>query len=328
VELEINGARVASVQRGLCTGLNIDVFRDDLSGGSNIRSLPGQDLRVRVTRLPLGYYVMSMTFGALDLANGPVRLPAFLGNSKIEVVLTKTLPSGARPGTKVRGQTSGLYLPRRSDIRLALTPVSQPAGMIERTGQMFVFADGMTGTFEIPDMTPGRYRLSVAGISATSLGLDDDFAGASVTFDVGQSDVTNLEARFEPTSIRRVEREQPVAQTPASTVSLDGTVQVDGAIPQFEIRFTPTQSSATPSVRISGSEFSIELPEGEYSRVVISDLPNGFTVTSVSAGPLDLRSPFLVSAAGIRDRLTGKFVGAESGKARITIRLSSPGLRP
>ena len=81
-------------------------------------------------------------------------------------------------------------------------------------------------------------------------------------------------------------------------------------------------------VTVSGREFSIVLPEGEY-RLSVSGLPNGYTVESVTAGPLNLTEPFLVTNKGIADRFTGtpiliRSAGSTPISAGITLRLKAP----
>jgi hypothetical protein len=72
-------------------------------------------------------------------------------------------------------------------------------------------------------------------------------------------------------------------------------------------------------VPVSGREFSLILPEGEY-RLTISGLPQGYTTKSVTAGPMDLTEPFLVTFRGITDWISGAAIRPEG----ITIRLNAP----
>jgi hypothetical protein len=114
---------------------------------------------------------------------------------------------------------------------------------------------------------------------------------------------------------------------PTSITTIHGTVEArDGGIPKFEVEFTPTRvGAATHAVTVLGGEFSIPLPAGEY-RVTIAGLPKGYAVASVTAGPLDLSEPFLVTDKGIADRVTGapilvRSAGAAAVSAGITVRL-------
>jgi hypothetical protein len=73
-------------------------------------------------------------------------------------------------------------------------------------------------------------------------------------------------------------------------------------------------------VPVSGRDFSLILPEGEY-RITVSGLPQAYDVKSVSAGPMDLTEPFLVTFKGIADRFSGAPITSSAG---ITIRLNTP----
>jgi hypothetical protein len=107
--------------------------------------------------------------------------------------------------------------------------------------------------------------------------------------------------------------------TPAATKAIKGRVEVkDGLTPEFEIGFMPTRDAVIYAVAVSGGEFSIALPAGEY-RISIAGLPMGYSVTSVNAGPLDLTEPFMVIDGSIADRFTSKPVGSTG----ITVKLKA-----
>jgi hypothetical protein len=139
--------------------------------------------------------------------------------------------------------------------------------------------------FAIEDVPPGRYRFGPVN--------------GAVEFDAGANDVTGL----------IVHLGKPDTVVPLNSNSLR-TVQaiIEGlgdTIPRFEIAFISTRTPAAHIVTVRGKEFSVGIPEGEY-RISISGLPDGYTVESVNAGPLDLTFPFLLTNTGIADRFSGK----------------------
>jgi hypothetical protein len=94
-------------------------------------------------------------------------------------------------------------------------------------------------------------------------------------------------------------------------------------MPPFEVRFTAVRAARSESphvVTVTGRDFSTILPEGEY-RVSISGLPQGYTVKSVFAWPLDLTYPFLITYQGIADKFSGAPVPSPG---QIAIRLNTP----
>jgi hypothetical protein len=163
------------------------------------------------------------------------------------------------------------------------------------------------GTFEIDGVPPGNYALEPSKVYELNPRI---FSGT--TFDVGGTDVHNLEVKIG-------QPEYPVTLTASKSSAVHGTVAIaEGAIPEFEIQFVPTrEGEAMRTVKISGREFSAMLPEGAY-RVRISGLPAGYTLESVIAGPMDLTEPFLVTAAGIADRITGVRIKSDG----IAVKLS------
>jgi hypothetical protein len=255
-----------------------------------------------ITRLPLGYYLKSMTFGTVDLTKGPLNPPLNPAGGQFEVVLTKTPPVGSPPHRKVGGRILGLDFPLSADFELALRDLSivgpGPSQVVAH-----VKAGRQDGVFEIENVPPGKYILQEPFSSSSKF--------LSLTFEVSANDVTNLELRYLP-------RETLLnTAAPVSAKVIKGTVEVkDALIPEFEIGFMPTRFAVTHAVAVSGGEFSIALPAGEY-RVSIAGLPMGYSVTSVTAGPLDLAEPFIVTDGSIADRFTSKPVG----NGGITVKL-------
>jgi hypothetical protein len=172
------------------------------------------------------------------------------------------------------------------------------------------------GFFEFEGVPPGRYMLAPRG------------GKALVTLDVTGKDVTGLNLDFVAPNNPR--SQFPVVLSVNSTKSIAGTVEVgNGTVPKFELEFSATRANrASHTAVVSGRNFTVTLPEGEY-RVKVSGLPDGYTVESVTAGPLDLTYPFLVTSKGIADRFTGNAIlvrpaGLPPVSAAITVRLKAP----
>jgi hypothetical protein len=148
-----------------------------------------------------------------------------------------------------------------------------------------------------------------------------------MAFDVAGNDVTNLDL-----DLNRASRGFAVPLNQSAIRSISGNVEMDGgAIPEFIVTITTTRAgaAAAQTVAVSGREFSMQVPEGEY-RINISGLAKGYSVESVTAGPLDLTEPFLVTKAGIADRFTGAPIVVRSAatapavSAGIIVRLRPP----
>jgi len=140
------------------------------------------------------------------------------------------------------------------------------------------------GSFEIDGVPPGRYALA----PNQPYNLRPDRPNSPGLFDVGATDVTNLELKIG-------KPEYPVALTSSKTSTIQGSITIEGGtIPEFEIQFMPASvGDETRAAKISGREFSAVLPEGAY-RVRISGLPTGYAVESVLAG----NRPYVENPAG------------------------------
>ncbi|HLQ79245.1 MAG TPA: hypothetical protein VK210_17935, partial [Terriglobia bacterium] len=257
---------------------------------------PGE-YSVTLAPLPLGYYVKSMAFGNIDLTKRTLTQTESSSNTPIRVVLTKMRPADTPSGVNVSGRA-----PNQNTLMLkSVTPVLDqvhPENVFNIVATVVPMPDG---SFRIEGVLPGTYTLGT-GTSNRSL-----------AFVVTGNDVTNLDLG----DVYLL----PIALSSSSIQSISGTVEVgDGKLPAFEIRFATIRSipAATYTAMIAGKEFSIALPEGEY-RVSVSGLPQGYTLESVNAGPLDLSEPFLVARKGVADRFTGVVVSST-----ITVRLKAP----
>jgi hypothetical protein len=275
--------------------------------------VPGEHT-VTFAPLPLsfGFYLKSMTFGNVDLTRAPLTLTEALTTTEIKVVLTKTRPAGIPSGVKVSGRVTH-QVPL---VLSALTRVIDQVHPEDVPNAVATMTPREDGSFEVQGVPPGRYLL---GTGAKGL----------MTVDVAGSDVTNLELNV-PAAGQSVAGLR-ILLSPTSMRSITGTVEVGtGTVPKFELEFSTTRADRpAPKVVISGKEFSISVPEAEY-RINISGLPNGYTVESVTAGPLDLTYPFLVTSKGIADRFTGNPILIRSAgqtsaiSAGITVRLKAP----
>ena len=272
---------------------------------------------VTVDPLPLGYYVQSMTFGSTDLTRYPLVLTARVDNPMLDVVLSKKRPSGTPAGVKVSGRVinenptepkvSHMFTLLRLQDNFRLDNIVRPQDK-SYVAMALVYTES-DGTFEITGVPPGHYALA----PNKTINIRPNFQGT--TFDVSGTDVMNLEVKVGKS-------EFPIALTASKTATIKGTVEIaGGTIPEFEIQFVPTRAGEeTRSVKISSREFSAPLPEGSY-RVRVSVLPTGYAVESVTAGPMDLTEPFLVTAAGIADRFTGVRMKSDG----IAVKLSRSG---
>jgi hypothetical protein len=272
---------------------------------------PGEYV-VSVAPLRLGYYLKSMTFGNVDLTRNPLTFGADGANTQIQVFLTKTRPAGTPPGVRVKGRIIG-WSPGGTELELnAVSTTVVNRGHSEDLFSVASVTPRDDGSFELEGVPPGQYVISRYG------------SDRSTAFDVAGNDVSNLEVELNGNN-----RGTAVALNRNAIRSIRGTVEVDGgAIPEFIVTVTTvrTGAAATQTVAVSSKEFSIQLPEGEY-RVSISGLARGYSIESVTAGPLDLTEPFLVTKSGIADRFTGVPVAlrstatAPAASAAITVRL-------
>ena len=254
-----------------------------------------------VAKVALGmrtYYLKSATYGNIDLTKGPFTLKKRDADTQMRIVLTRTRPADVPPGVKVSGRITDW---RAGSGALALSGIFAPADLIQI--QDVIPKDD--GSFEIDGVPPGQYAIETVSSPKRSK-----------LFSVGGTDVTNLELTIGMSGF-------PVPLT-GSGKFIRGVIEAgNDAIPPFEVRFTPTGRAASEflqAVKVSSREFSIILPEGEY-RVSISGLPQDRAVKSVTAGPLDLTYPFLITYKGIADPFSGTPIASPG---QMTIRIDSP----
>jgi hypothetical protein len=246
----------------------------------------------KMVNVPLGYWVKSITTERTDLTTTPFSFVQGK-NYVIDVILTKTPPAGTPLGVTVSGHVRSPEFLRKTDrtlvLKAAFIPQRSAAGTLlpiaTKQGSLADVPVQADGSFEIHYVLPGRYALGYR------------------VFEVAQSDITNLDFEDDPNG------KFPTLLDTVPPRSIKGTVTViDGPVPEFEVQLTALRGgSKSQTLKITGKEFSLGLTEGEY-RVSISSLPPGYVVKSVTAGPFDLTEPFLVTAGGISDRITGKSI--------------------
>jgi hypothetical protein len=146
------------------------------------------EYRVNTTLLPFGYHVKSMTYGAVDLLQGPINIDSSSAANELQVVLTTTPPAGTSPGVKVSGRVTGREAAGAGNPGLVVLLGSSAAPnagpnkvALIRMGEAPVKEDG---TFEIAGVPPGdytlRYSASYRGISLQGISVqvtDRDVAG-------------------------------------------------------------------------------------------------------------------------------------------------------
>jgi TonB family protein len=123
------------------------------------------------------------------------------------------------------------------------------------------------GSFEITNVRPGQYSLSVSSGQLT--------LAQPVTFTVTDKDVTGIEAVM------------------MQTLLLTGNLMVegDGLRPRLQLTLSPFKGGiSSPYVGIvADGSFRVTVPEGEY-RLSWSNLPSGYFLKSITMGSVDLLS--------------------------------------
>jgi hypothetical protein len=149
--------------------------------------LPGR-YTISPARLPLGYYLKSITYGSVDVTRSPITVATESTSTQLQILLTKTPPAGEQAGLKVSGRVLGMEnVPAGAALRLSLqmnTTVNKQA--LLRLGEVLVNGDG---TFEIDGVPAGEYRIQDS--PTTQLG----------SVRIADRDLTGLEIRLtRPTS--------------------------------------------------------------------------------------------------------------------------------
>jgi len=132
------------------------VIRPEPDGTTRVK-LPENLRRVRVTGLPLGYDVRSLTHGSANLLKEPLNLrEAAPAELKVTLAVDPAFPSGS-----LRGRVRGLD-PEKGSVQLVLNGATAFA--------RFEVAVNSDGSFHFPKLPQGTYVVSLeGGVATTSL---------------------------------------------------------------------------------------------------------------------------------------------------------------
>ena len=169
--------------------------------------------------------------------------------------------------------------------------------------------DGATGTFEITNLSPGRYSLTArVGDNTTLPGILGQTTGepiAAATVTIVDSDVSNVILTITPPSV------------------ITGRITVEGQLPsttpleRLRINFVPPASSggAFSTAVAADATFKVNAPvDGEF-RATVSNLPAGFFVKKALFNNLNvLDNPASISTAGTLEILISANTGQISGR--------------
>jgi hypothetical protein len=229
---------------------------EDLS----LRLVAGE-YRVTTVRLPAGFSVQSMTYGATDLLRDPLQVNG-PGNTRIEVVLRRFDPASIS-GVRVSGRVKmppAAGTPRPTTVAFSATLAG---------GQTFETPINDDGSFLFPKLPPGSY--------------DSRLLGPDI-----------------PTSIQQYRKQVVVTSSDQEGVELTavifapvrGRVVLDGpgSLPDFRSRslgvmFRQSSFAIGDAVRPDGS-FEMALVRGDYQ--VALDIPEPYYIKSIFSGGADL----------------------------------------
>jgi len=175
------------------------VVKPDANGTFTIK-LPMDERRVRLSGLPMGYELKSLTYGATDLLKQPLKIQD-TAQLRVTVSTDPRLPSGS-----LRGRVIGLD-PDRGSVRLALNGVT--------SFSVFETAVSSNGSFSFSDLPQGAYALSLME-DATSIQLTP--SSVAIT----ESEILNFEVQATKSGAKPNRSQTEEAPTGASVVDLGG----------------------------------------------------------------------------------------------------------
>jgi hypothetical protein len=236
----------------------------------------------------------SLVVGYTDLTNVefPVKLGAFRVSGRVADLKELQQEGVLTPGKRL---IVSLMAEPREAARLNAGPVA---------------ADG---SFSFTQVPAGTYRLSVgicefdvcASTGGMSINLvDRDLGDVAVASGRTGAGVQAPQRGFTPpTNADLLAMATVGVPTNTGNLTFSGVVVTSGAssVPQFRLRFTT--GAVTRTIIVSGSPFNAELPPGDYT-VSVTNLPEGYTVRSITDGANNLLSQPLRVAPGATPRIT------------------------
>jgi hypothetical protein len=137
---------------------------------------------VTASRLPLGYYVKSMSHGAVDLLRSPLNITPASASLPVQLVLTKAPPAGAAAGVRLLGRVTN-WTSNAPSLVVSLQS-SQPDANGVPVLRLATTNLKPDGTFEFSGVPAGRYRGFSPADSRTDLVGFEVTATAAKTLDI------------------------------------------------------------------------------------------------------------------------------------------------
>jgi len=239
------------------------IFPVDATGTFS-RTLEINEYRFYIRNLSDDYSIKSITAGGVDLTKEPLKI-ASRAPVKIEVRVVKR--EGAT-GTKVRGKVLEV-ISGKPAVAEAVQLCCTQSGPVERLTTRLQ----PDGSFEFAGVPPGSYTAELQGVKPPQL--------VDHTIEVGTEDVSGITigaaAELKPVAVR----------------------VVDGGVPRpipVLVVFTGELSVLPITSRIAiNMEGRVWLPVGDRYKVSVSNVPEGFTVSSISPGIANVMDPITIT---------------------------------
>jgi hypothetical protein len=234
------------------------------AAGTFRRILEINEYRFYIRNVPDDYSLKSITAGGVDLIKEPLKI-AGTAPVKIEVRIARR---AAVTGTKVRGKVLEVRSGKPT-VAEAVQLCCLQGGPVERLTTRLQ----PDGSFEFAGVPPGSYTTELQGVKPPQL--------VDHTIEVGTEDVSGITigaaAELKPVAVR----------------------VVDGGVPRpipVSVIFTGELSVLPITSRIGiNMEGRVWLPVGDRYKVSVSNVPEGFTVSSISPGIANLMDPITVT---------------------------------
>jgi hypothetical protein len=202
---------------------------------------------IHVSRIPLGLYVKSMSYGSVDILQAPLDISRNHPPEEIRIVLTKTPPSGASGGVRLSGRVTKLEnTAPGTSLMISLQTTSGASNQL----RLGVFPLNADGTFEIRGVPSGRYIVrSQPGLAALG------------EFSITGQDRNDIEiALARPGTLSILITSDPMSP-PSGGSSLPPRSSLS-SIAQLAIPPTPDSGAALVSVTQTVSQLGIKYYEG------------------------------------------------------------------